>query len=242
MNDPNKIGMEYNSNREHLIIPEYGRNVQKMIHYAKALEDKAERQAHIEKIIDMMQMMHPQSRSIEDYRERLWKHVYRIAEYDLDVDYPYGEPPTEEEHLKRPEQVPYPVWEARYRHYGHNVQELIKKAKEMPEGPKRDGFVATIGSYMKLAYRTWNKEHYVSDEVIKSDLKGLSKGELTMDEDENIENLAKGSSNNNNNNNNNNRRRSNNKRPGGGRSGGSRSGGTGGRSRGGRSNYRRGKR
>jgi uncharacterized membrane protein YgcG len=91
---------------------------------------------------------------------------------------------------------------------------------------------------MKLAYRTWNKEHYVSDEVIKSDLKGLSKGELTMDEDENIENLAKGSSNNNNNNNN--RRRSNIKRSGGGRSRGGRSGG--GSSRGGRSNYRRSKR
>lgn len=238
MNDPNKIGMEYNSNRDHLTIPEYGRNVQKMIHYAKALEDKAERQAYIEKIIDMMQMMHPQSRSIEDYRERLWKHVYRIAGYELDVDYPYGDPPTEEEHRKRPEQVPYPVMEARYRHYGHNVQELIKRAKEMPEGPKRDGFVSTIGSYMKLAYRTWNKEHYVSDDVIKSDLKGLSKGELTMDEDENIENLAKGGSNNNNNNNN--RRRSNNKRSGGGRSRGGRSGG--GSSRGGRSNYRRGKR
>lgn len=228
MNDPNKIGMEYNSNRDHLIIPEYGRNVQKMIHYARKLEDSAERQAYIEKIIDMMQMMHPQSRSIEDYRERLWKHVYRIAEYDLNVNYPYGDPPTEEEGRKRPDRVPYPVSEARYRHYGHNVQELIKKAKEMPEGPKRDGFVSTIGSYMKLAYRTWNKEHYVSDDVIKSDLKGLSKGDLTIDEDENIENLAKGSSNqSHSNNSNNNRRRSSNKRSGGGRS------------RGGRSNYRR---
>lgn len=228
MNDPNKIGMEYNSNRDHLIIPEYGRNVQKMIHYARKVEDSAERQAYIEKIIDMMQMMHPQSRSIEDYRERLWKHVYRIAEYDLNVDYPYGDPPTEEEGRKRPDRVPYPVSEARYRHYGHNVQELIKKAKELPEGPKRDGFVSTIGSYMKLAYRTWNKEHYVSDDVIKSDLKGLSKGALTIDEDENIENLVKGSSKqSHSNNSNNNRRRSSNKRSGGGRS------------RGGRSNYRR---
>lgn len=228
MNDPNKIGMEYNSNRDHLIIPEYGRNVQKMIHYAKKLEDRAERQVYIDKIIDMMQMMHPQSRSIEDYRERLWKHVYRIAEYELDVDYPYGDPPTEEEGRKRPDQVPYPVSEARYRHYGHNVQELIKRAKEMPEGPKRDGFVSTIGSYMKLAYRTWNKEHYVSDDVIKSDLKGLSKGDLTIDEDENIENLAKGSSSHPNNSNNR-RRSNNNKRSGGGRSRGGRS----------NSNYRR---
>ncbi|WP_246141533.1 DUF4290 domain-containing protein [Phaeodactylibacter luteus] len=216
MNDPVHIGMEYNSNRENLIIPEYGRNVQKMIAYAKELESREMRQAVIEKIIDMMQMMHPQSRSIEDYRERLWKHVFRIADYDLDVDYPYGDPPTEDEKRKKPDQVPYPVMEARYRHYGHNVQVLIKKAREMEEGPKREGFVSTIGSYMKLAYRTWNKEHYVSDEVIKGDLESLSGGELSMSENESIENLTnnntQGGSHHHSNNNNNNRRRATGKR------------------------------
>ncbi len=223
MRDPNNIGMEYNSNREHLTIPEYGRNVQKMIQHAKTIENPGMRQAFVEKVIDLMQQMHPQSRSIEDYRERLWKHVFRIADYELDVEFPYGERPTEEEARKRPDTIPYPVIEAKYRHYGHNVQQLIKKALEMPEGPKREGFVSTIGSYMKLAYKTWNKEHYVSDEIIKGDLERLSGGKVTMDEDETIDNLT--------NNNNNNRRRSS---SGGG---GKRSGGS--RSRGGRSGGRR---
>ena len=221
MIDPNNIGMEYNSNRENLTIPEYGRNVQKLINHAKTIEDKAMRQAFVEKVLDLMQQMHPQSRSIDDYRERLWKHVFRIGDYELDVEWPYGEQPTKEESEKRPDTIPYPVMEAKYRHYGHNVQELIKKALEMPEGPKRDGFAATIGSYMKLAYKTWNKEHYVSDDTIKDDLKRLSGGQITMDDNETIDNLTKGGGNNN-------RRRSSssNKRGGG-------------RSKGGRSNYRR---
>ncbi len=221
MQDPNNIGMEYNSNREDLTIPEYGRNVQKLINHAKTIEDRGMRQAFVEKVIDLMQQMHPQSRSIEDYRERLWKHVFRIADYELDVDWPYGEQPTREESEKRPDSIPYPVVEAKYRHYGHNVQELIKKAREIPAGPKQDGFAATIASYMKLAYKTWNKEHYVSDETIKGDLKRLSGGEITIDEDENIENLTKGGGNNN-------RRRS-----------GSNKRSSGGRSRGGRSSHRR---
>lgn len=222
MQDPNNIGMEYNSNRENLTIPEYGRNVQKLINHAKDIEDPGMRQAFVERVIDLMQQMHPQSRSIDDYRERLWKHVFRIADYELNVDWPYGEQPTREESQKRPDSIPYPVMEARYRHYGHNVQELIKKAREMPEGPKRDGFAATIGSYMKLAYKTWNKEHYVSDDTIKDDLERLSGGEITIADDETIENLTKGS----NNSGSSRRRSSSNKRSGG-------------RSRGGRSSHRR---
>lgn len=214
--------MEYNSNRENLTIPEYGRNVQKLINHAKDIEDPGMRQAFVERVIDLMQQMHPQSRSIDDYRERLWKHVFRIADYELNVDWPYGEQPTREESQKRPDSIPYPVMEARYRHYGHNVQELIKKAREMPEGPKRDGFAATIGSYMKLAYKTWNKEHYVSDDTIKDDLERLSGGEITIADDETIENLTKGS----NNSGSSRRRSSSNKRSGG-------------RSRGGRSSHRR---
>jgi len=208
-------GMEYNSSRKHLIIPEYGRNVQKLINHAKTIENRDMRQAFVEKVIDLMQQMHPQSRSIEDYRERLWKHVFRIADYELDVDMPYGDNPTREESRKRPDAIPYPVTEARYRHYGHNVQVLIKKALEMPDGPKRDGFTSTIGSYMKLAYKTWNKEHYVSDDIIKNDLEKLSGGVITMDDDETIDNLTSGS---------NRRRSSSGKRSSGGRQKGGRGG------------------
>lgn len=232
MKDPNDIGMEYNSNRDNLTIPEYGRNIQNMIQYAKGIEDPKARQAVAERIVELMQQLNPQSRTMEDYRERLWKHLFLIANYELEVDYPFGDPPTAEQaRRKHPEQVEYPVSEGKYRHYGHNVQELIKKAKEMPEGPKRDGFVATISAYMKLAYRTWHKEHYVSDDIIKDDLERLSGGVLKMGKNESIETLNPtgstqgGSQNQNQNQNNNNRRRQSN-RSGGGRRGGSGGGST----------------
>lgn len=182
--------MEYNSQREDLIIPEYGRNIQKMIQYAKTIEDKAQRQRFVEKVVDLMQQMNPQSRNLDDYREKLWKHVFRIANYELDVVPPIGKIPTPDEAHKRPDIIPYPQSEPRFRHYGSNVQRLIKKAMSMPAGPKREGFVRVIGSYMKLAYRTWNKEHFVSDDVIKNDLEALSNGMLTLADEAALDQLS----------------------------------------------------
>ena len=185
-----EIDMEYNSQRENLIIPEYGRNVQKLINYAKTIEDREKRQAFVERIIDLMLQMHPQNRNLEDQREKLWRHIFRIAQYELDVTNPEGKTPSAEDGYKRPEKVAYPVVEARFRHYGNNVQKLIKKALSMEPGPVRDGFVTVIGSYMKLAYRTWNKEHYVSDDIIKSDLATLSEGQLSLADNISLDNLS----------------------------------------------------
>lgn len=176
--------MAYNSERDNLIISEYGRHVQNLVEEAKKIEDPAERQVFVERIVDLMMQIHPQSRNVEDYIDKLWKHVFRISRYELEeVMPPNGILPTAEDAAKRPEMIGYPESEAKFRHYGHNVQHLIKKAIEMPEGPKRDGFVAVIASYMKLAYRTWNKEHFVSDEVVKSDLESLSGGKLELKEE-----------------------------------------------------------
>ncbi len=182
--------MEYNSQKDELIIPEYGRNVQNLIRYAKTIEDDKHRQQFVEQIIELMMQMHPQNRNMEDYKEKLWKHAFRIADYDLRVKAPNGLIPSIADTMKKPDRVEYPVRDAKYRHYGNNVQRLIARALEMPLGPKRDGFVATIASYMKLAYRTWNKEHFVSDEVIKTDLEALSEGRLTLSENTSIENLT----------------------------------------------------
>lgn len=186
----NALNMEYNSQRELLIIPEYGRNIQRLILHAKAIEDDEERQLFVEKVLRLMQQMHPQNRNIEDYKERLWKHVFRIAEYDLAVTPPSGIIPNPEDYKKKPEKIAYPLSEAKFRHYGNNVQQLIKKAVSMDPGPKLDGFIQVIGAYMKLAYKTWNKEHFVSDEIIKGDLLSLSDGKLTLPENMSIDDLA----------------------------------------------------
>ncbi|MBI1224219.1 MAG: DUF4290 domain-containing protein [Bacteroidetes bacterium] len=184
--------MEYNSKKDELIIPEYGRNIQAMIRFARDLPTRVERQRYIEEIVILMMQMHPQNRNLEDYRDKMWKHVFRIAEYNLDVMPPNGEIPRPEDSRKRPEKVPYPAKETKFRHYGHNVQRLIAKALQMEEGPKKEGFVQVIGSYMKLAYKTWNREHYVSDDIIIDDLEHLSGGKLKVMEDASLDNLSRG--------------------------------------------------
>jgi hypothetical protein len=184
--------MKYNTAKDELVIPEYGRHIQNLIKYCKKVENKDERQALAEKIVDLMMQMHPQNRNMDDYRDKLWKHFFRIANYDIDVDTPAGVHPSRDDDDKRPERIAYPVVEAKFRHYGHNVQQLIKRALEMEEGPIRDGFVAVIGSYMKLAYKTWNKEYYVSDDIIKTDLENLSNGQLSLDENAAIDSLSGG--------------------------------------------------
>ena len=158
--------LTYNSEMPDIIMPEYGRNVQQLVDHAKTIENKAYRQAFCEEIIDLIQQLYPQSKSIEDYRSKLWQHLFQIAKYDIDVDTPTGEIPTPESARKRPETVPYPSIDTRFKHYGNNVQKMIAHAIAMPEGTVKDGFVHTIASYMKLAYRTWNREHFVSDDII----------------------------------------------------------------------------
>ncbi len=222
--------MTYNSAKDNLTIPEYGRHVQLLVDHTKTIEDPKLRQQFAERIIKLMMQMQPQNRNMEDYQEKLWKHLFRIADFELDVSPPEGiDLPTPETAAKKPEAVPYPESEAEYRHYGHNVQTLIKRAIAMEEGPKRNGFVAAIAAYMKLAYKTWNREHYVSDDVIKSDLQKLSKGLLSLPEEQSLDNLGGG----------NNRRRGSNS--GGKRSGGNYSGGRGrgGRGGNGRRNYKK---
>jgi len=184
--------MEYNSEKSELILPEYGRNVQLLINHAKTIENDDIRQAFIEKIIVLMHQMNPQNRTIEDYREKLWGHVYHIAQYDINLRPFNGVIPKKENAFVKPDQVPYPHNDTKYRHYGHNVQTLIDKALEMEEGPKREAFVNVIGSYMKLAYKTWNREHYVSDEIIKNDLTSLSGGKLFVQDGTFLDNLGGG--------------------------------------------------
>lgn len=180
----------YNTSHEHLIMPEYGRNVQQLVRHAQRIEDPVYRQQFCEEIIDLIQQLYPQAKNVEDYRSKLWQHLFHIAKYNLDVVTPTGVVPTPETARKKPERVPYPQQDTRFRHYGNNLHKLILRARDMEEGPIKDGFVHTIGSYMKLAYKTWNREHYVSDEVIKIDLDILSNGRLSLEENSRIDGLA----------------------------------------------------
>ena len=179
--------MNYNTVRGDIIIPEYGRHIQKLVFHAKTIENQEERQAFVEEIVDLIQTLYPQTRNVEDYVAKLWSHIFRIADYDLGV-VPPCEILSREEVYKRPEQLPYPTNDVKYRHYGRNVQEMVRKAAEMEDDDMQEEYVQVIGSYMKMAYKTWNREN-VSDEMIRKNLVKISDGELVLEEDTNIDGL-----------------------------------------------------
>lgn len=176
------VEIAYNTELKPILYPEYGRAVQEMLLEARHIPDDKLRQATVEAIVRIMMQLAPSAnRNVEDYREKLWNHVFAIAGYDLDVMPPAGVQIRPHEKI-RPPKMDYPPAATRFRHYGVGVQKLIQKAIEMPDGPKKEGFVEVIASYMKLAYKTWNREHYVSDDVVKDDLESLSEGKLILHE------------------------------------------------------------
>ncbi|MBK7410443.1 MAG: DUF4290 domain-containing protein [Saprospirales bacterium] len=181
--------MEYNTARDHLIIPEYGRHVQGMIQHATTIENPRERQAFVDRVVNLVVQMNAQNKNMEDFREKVWKHVYRIAHFQLDVLPPSGVIPKPEDMNKKPERIPYPQKSIHYKHYGYNVQKLVEKARAMQDNEKKDAFSYVIASYMKLAYQTWNREHFVSDDVVISDLEALSEGQLSLHEDTTLEHV-----------------------------------------------------
>ena len=190
----NNLDIAYNTERPDIQFPEYGRSIQEMLLHAKTIESPQKRQKTVESIIGLMIMLGPQgNRNMDDYREKLWNHVFALTNYELDVTPPAGIIIRREEDRVRPEPLGYPKTATRMRHYGNSVHALIQKAIEMPEGPKREGFVEVIASYMKLAYKTWNKEHYVSDDIVKEDLEILSNGQLLLHEGhDSLDKLAAG--------------------------------------------------
>ena len=183
-------GLEYNSSRENLTISEYGRHIQKLIGKAKSIEDKEQRQHFVEAIIDLMHQMKPQHKNVEEYKLKLWRHLFRIADYQLDVTPPEGVTTDEPVNVNKKVKIDYPQSEFRFRHYGNTIQLMVAKAIATEDKEKKENFTKVIAAYMKLAYKTWNKKHYVNDQVIKNDLVKLSKGELSLDEDTLIYNLV----------------------------------------------------
>ncbi len=174
--------MEYNTQREHLKLPEYGRNVHKMIAYTVNIEDKEVRQAAAETIIEVMRRVNPSDhkQSYEDVQHKLWDHLFIISDYKLDVDSPYPKP-SPETFSEKPDKVPYPQKDFKFDQYGKTIELLIQKARSLPEGEAKEGLTLSIANLMKRAYLQWNRDS-VQDELIVEHLKKLSQGELTIDD------------------------------------------------------------
>ena len=168
--------MEYNTNRNHLIIREYGRHIQKMVDHILTIENRKKRQEQANLVIELMGFLNPHLKNVEDFRHKLWDHLFLISDFKLDVDSPYPIP-TRESLKARPERLPYPKRYPRYNHLGKNLETIIDKALQEENPEKKQGFANTIAYYMKLAYNNWHKEN-IHDDAIQGELAALTKGEL----------------------------------------------------------------
>jgi len=170
------MSFDYNTSRKYLVLPEYGRNIQKMVDYIKSIEDRDERNRLAHAIVAIMGNLNPHLRDINDFKHKLWDHLAIIANFELDIDYPY-EIPKPEMFQQRPRQVEYGTHEITYRHYGKSIELMIEGAIAMPEGTDQDKVINLIANHMKKSYLSWNRDS-VNDEVILKDLHKLSKGRI----------------------------------------------------------------
>ena len=159
-------------------MPEYGRAVQKMVDHAVTIEDRAERQRCANTIVAVMGNMYPQLRDMPDFKHKLWDHLAVMADFKLDIDYPYEVAGPEALHTA-PQRIEYPKGSIRYRHYGRCVEEMMKKACDMPDSEERDQLLRLIAAQMKKEYILWNKES-VEDEKIIEDIKEYSDGAICL--------------------------------------------------------------
>ncbi|WP_055448567.1 DUF4290 domain-containing protein [Lacinutrix mariniflava] len=170
--------IEYNTEREHLIIPEYGRHVQKMVNFAISRETKEERNKVAKAIIAVMGNLQPHLRDVPDFQHKLWDQLFIMANFGLDVDSPY-EKPLKEVLEERPETLEYPQNFPKYRFYGNNIKTMVDVAVSWEEGDLKEALIYTIANHMKKCFLNWNKDT-VEDHVIFNHLFELSNGQIDL--------------------------------------------------------------
>lgn len=170
--------MEYNTDRTKLPMPEYGRHIQKMVDHICTIEDRDERNVAAKSLVKYMGNINPHLRDVHEFKPKLWEHLAVMADFDLDIDYPYDRPERKDiDHSI--ERLPYSDNVPRYGHYGKLLEKMIEKAIAFEEGEKRARLVMLIANHMKRTFLSWNKD-VVTDEQIIDDLKKLSKGEIDI--------------------------------------------------------------
>lgn len=170
--------MEYNTGRTELHMPEYGRIIQQLVERCKELSTKEERNEMCHAIVDFMGQRNPQLRDEENYKHKLWDHLFILADYDLDVDSPYPFP-TREELAEKPKRMEYPKLQGDFKFYGKSILQLIELAIQQEDGEEKGALIEVIANNMKKSYNIYNKEH-VTDDVIFRHLKELSEDRLDL--------------------------------------------------------------
>jgi hypothetical protein len=171
---------DYNTSRSRLILPEYGRNIQKMVEHILTIADRDERNQLAQAVIIIMGNMNPHLRDINDFKHKLWDHLAIMSDFRLDIDYPY-EIPRPEEFMEKPRRVSYNSKDIKFRHYGHIVESLIEEAVKLPDGDDKDTLIKLIANHMKKSYLAWNRDS-VTDEIIFNNLFEISGKRLVVKE------------------------------------------------------------
>ena len=186
--EENGIALDYNTSRERLAMPEYGRNVLKMVEQLKTIPDKAKRTEQARAVAKVMELLNPQVRTLDNFEHKLWDHLYMIADYDLDVDSPYPAPEAEEFNT---DPVPIPMKGSKIKafHYGRNIEGVINLLCEQPEGEVKTELIRSLAIYMRTQYLIWNKDS-VADETIFSDIEKISDYRLKVPEGISLSKIA----------------------------------------------------
>jgi hypothetical protein len=170
---------EYNTQREGIILKEYGRNVQKLVNYIRTIPDKEKRTKMATTLIELIKQLAPVVKEPHENPQRMWDDLYIIADFNLDIDNPFTTP-DRTILFKKPRKMEYPQSEVRFKHYGKNVERLIKEAIKKEDPQEREEASIYLGKLMKTFHSNWNKET-LDDSVIVKDLKNLSQGKLVLD-------------------------------------------------------------
>lgn len=176
--------MEYNTTRPKLMLPEYGRNVQNMIVHAMELEDRTERNRAAQAIIEVMGQLNPHLRDEDDYRHKLWTHLFVMSDFKLDADSPY-ELPKPEELAAKPERVEYPTSKIRYGHYGKYTQKILEESSAIKDEKEKAYLTRSMANFMKKQFLVYNNDA-VENNVIANQMAELSKKELVLDKPEEL--------------------------------------------------------
>lgn len=171
--------MQYNTQRNFLVMPEYGRCIQDMVEIASAIEDRDERTRCAYSIIEVMARLLHEQKGQPDFQNKLWNHLARISHYELDIDYPVEIVP-EDQALAHPQPLPYPMKRIRRRHYGYHVEDCLKRAAAMPDGPERDTLIKGTANQMKQNLFIWNRDA-MDDGLIAHDIEAYTEGKVCLD-------------------------------------------------------------
>jgi hypothetical protein len=168
--------MEYNTGRNYLSMKEYGRHIQRMVEFVLTIPEKEKRNEQVKVIIELMGLLNPHLKNVEDFRHMLWDHLFFISDFKLDVDSPYPIP-EKATYKAKTQPMGYPKRYPKYAHLGKNLEKVIDIALKEEDAEKKVGFANSIAYYMKLSYSNWHKE-LVQDDAIRNELNSITGGEL----------------------------------------------------------------